>query len=340
MRKRLVAPIAALLLAGPAGGEEIIDGIAAQVGGDIVLVSDVNQLMAPLEADMRAAGAPEAEIEKMRATILDRLIERRLIQQVVRRAELEATEVEVDSTLASIAEENGLEPDELRESVESQGLSYETYRERIRAEIEQAKVINGMVGSQVRVEEEEVRELYQERLGDQPTGGEEVHLRHLVVGFADDSSAARRSACAATRKALARVRSGESFDAVAREVSQANPARGGDIGWVHLDSLAPWMEPVVESLAPGETSDVIETPFGCNLLKLEERRGYQPITYEQARPVLYQEIFDLRMHEEYTSFMERLREQTFVERRGTFTETTRAPSGTEAGSVPAKAGGP
>ena len=48
----------ALALAIPASGEELVDGIAAQVGSEIVLISEVRQLSDPVVQNMRAAGAP------------------------------------------------------------------------------------------------------------------------------------------------------------------------------------------------------------------------------------------------------------------------------------------
>lgn len=320
LERWLAAPLAAVLLALPALGGEVVDGIAAQVGSEIVLVSEIEQLAAPVEEKMRAEGAPEAEIQRLRATVLDRLIERRLVALVVRRAELSATDAEVDQTLASIAEQNGFTLEQLRASVEAQGLTWDAYRERMRGEIEHAKVMNGMVASRVRVDDGELRAAYESRFEDQPEGGEEVHLRQLVAGLEAESAEARREACGEVQGALARIRAGGDFAELARELSEANPERGGDIGWVHVASLAGWMAPVVSSLDPGETSDVIETSFGCALLHLVERRVYEPVSFEQARERLRQELFDERMEAEYRRFIDRIRAQTYVERKGIYAE--------------------
>ncbi len=320
MGKWLAGPLGVALFALPALAGELIDGIAAQVGSEIVLVSEVEQVAAPIEQKMRQEGAPEAEIERLRATVLDRLIERRLVALVVRRAELSATDAEVDQTLAGIAQQNGLTPEQLRANVEDQGLPWDVYRERMRAEIEHAKVLNGMIAARVRVDDDEVRALYQSRFADQPEGGEEVHLRQLVAGFDAETPEARQEACARVQGALLRLRAGEDFVELARELSEVNPERGGEIGWVHVASLAGWMAPVVRSLDPGETSDLIETGFGCALLHLVERRVWEPVSYEQARERLRQELFDERMEAEYRRFIDRIRSQTYVERKGVYAQ--------------------
>lgn len=339
MARWLVVPVALVLLAGSAawGEEEIVDGIAAQVGGDIVLVSEVFQVAAPAEAEMRRQGASKSDVAALRAEVLERLIERALIRQVVKRAELGATDAEVDEAIAAIARENGLTPDQLRQSVADQGLPFEAYRERIRDEIEQSKVVNGMVASRVRVDEEAVRARYEKQFADQPQGGTEVRLRHLLVAFDGEKPGDRAQACAQVGAALARVRGGEPFEAVAAEVSQVNPRQGGDIGWIHGDQMARWMADPLRGLDPGDVSDVLETDFGCNLLQLVERREYEPISFERAEEPLRRQLFNEGMSREYQKFLEDLRNRTYVERKGIFAD---ADAGVAAGGASGGSGEP
>lgn len=299
--------------------EMLFDAIAAQVGNGVVLLSEVNQMAAPVEARMREAGVPDSEIEKMRADVLDRLIEARLIEDVVRRLELDASDDEVDAAIASIASEAGLTVTQLHESVTSHGLSVEEYREKIRAEIERSKVINTMVRSRVHIEPLEVESLYYERFGNQPAGGEEVHVRHILVASTLESGRTRDQACEMVQQAAQRIRSGEAdFVAVASEISDSNPGRGGDLGWIHSRDLAGWMAPVISDLEPGEISGVIEARFGCNLLQLVERRKFEPITFEQAKPRLEAILMREKMEEAYSEWVETLRSQTYIEKKSGF----------------------
>jgi peptidyl-prolyl cis-trans isomerase SurA len=327
-----LALLITLLVAGAATAEEIVDGIAAQVGSEIVLISDVNQIAEPPERRLREQGASEKDIAMLRAEVLERMIERALIRQVVRRAELDATEAEVDSAIESIASENGLTTGQLKASVEAQGLPFETYRERIRGEIEQAKVVNGMIGVRVRVEEKDIRAVYDVEYSDQPAGGMEVHLRHILVPFDSEDPAPGRRACGQTRKALLRIRAGEPFQDVAAEVSTMNPEKGGDIGWFHASSLASWMRDAIDPLPDGGTSEVIEMPFGCNLLQVVEKRLYEEITYESARAGIADYLYQKRLGEEYSEFIEELRQQTYIERKGIFADAARLGEGDETGA--------
>jgi parvulin-like peptidyl-prolyl isomerase len=177
-----------------------------------------------------------------------------------------------------------------------------------------------MVASKVEVEEHEVRARYNERFSDQPEGGVTVHLRQILVTFGAVVSKDVKAACAPVHRASERIQGGEAFEKVATEISEVAPVQGGDIGWLHTDSLSSWMSEVVDSLQDGETSDVIELPFGCSLLKLVERREFEPVSFEEAEERLRIEIFERRVEEELGRWLEELRAQTFIERKGHFAD--------------------
>lgn len=320
MRVRTAPLVLALLLAAApaAAARKLVEGIAAQVGSQIVLVSEVMAASSDMEARARAAGATDAEIARIRAEVLDRLIERALIRQVVKRAELTATDAEVDDAISAIASENKISVDQLKKSVEAQGLTFANYREKIRDEIENRKVMNGMVASRVRVSEAQLHQLYEEKLGKQPTSGDEFFLRHILVTTSKQKPAAQ--ACAEAEAARKRVEAGESFESVARQVSESNPKGGGAMGWIHQSELAGWMKKQVEGLQKGGMTPVIQAPFGCNVIQLVDRRPFKRISFKEARPTLYQKLFNDQMEVEYTKFIDELRSKTYIERKDVFSD--------------------
>jgi peptidyl-prolyl cis-trans isomerase SurA len=322
MRRSWLSALACVALAGaPAeAAEQLADGIAAQVGSEVVLVSEVMRVARPAEAQMKAAGAPESELAKVRANALEQLIESRLLARVVKQADLHATDAEVDETIAGIAKENGLTVEQLRASVGTHDITYKEYREQIRQELERRKVVQTMIASRVRVDEEDLKRLYAEEFSKQPEGGETVHVRQILIVFGPETGRDKPEACRLANAALARVRSGTAFEEVAKEVSAVAPMDGGDIGWIHADSMAPWMKQTLAPLSAGGVSDLIELPFGCGFMKLVERRNWIPITYEAAKQRLEAEVYDQKLAVEYRSWMDQLRKNSYIERRGYFAD--------------------
>jgi peptidyl-prolyl cis-trans isomerase SurA len=303
-----------------AAEEVLIDGVAAQVGDQVVLASEIEEISRPVIERMRDAGIPESEFLQMRKDALERLIETKLIEGVVQQLELGATKSEIDNAISSIAQDTGLSLGQLAESVAGYGMSFEDYRLKIKAEIERNKVLSSMVRSKVEVTEDEIVALYNKNYSNQPAGGEEVHLRHIMVTFDLKSQMDHDTACRTVEAARDQILRGElSFQQAAREISDANPESGGELGWTHLEELAGWMAPELLAMnSANPISRVIDMPFGCNLLELVERRTFQPLTLAQARPRLEQQIYRVKTEEEYSRWVESLRARTYVERMGIY----------------------
>jgi len=91
--------------------------------------------------------------------------------------------------------------------------------------------------------------------------GERARVRQLVTYTREDAE-----------RALARIRGGESFGAVASQVSvSATATKGGDLGWVAWGHLDPTLEAAIAAMKPGELRGPFATEHGWNLLLLEER---------------------------------------------------------------------
>ena len=301
MRRRssqiLIAIALALAPGAPAraADTQLIDGIAAQVDGKIVLVSEVMRTVRPQEEAMRRAGAPEEEIAKLRAEGLERLIESRLVEKVVEESNSKASDEEIARTIEGIAKENGLTVEQLYASVVFHGLTVEEYRAQIKRDFERRNLVQGMLGSRVKVEDEEVEALYAERYGKHQEAGESVHVRQILRAYGGASQRTQEAACAEVALARDRIAGGEPFEKVAAQVSEAAPRDGGDIGWLPLASVAPWMSQALAGLPDGGISDVLVLPFGCSLLQLVERRVLEPVSFEQAKETLSRELWERKL---------------------------------------------
>jgi parvulin-like peptidyl-prolyl isomerase len=105
--------------------------------------------------------------------------------------------------------------------------------------------------------------------------GERLHLRQLILPDQATAQLARD-----------RLRSGEDFLTLSRELSRApNATTGGLIGWVEKGQLPPEFEAVVFGLAAGDVSDPVQSNAGWHVFQVTERRsaGSGPDSAVRAR---------------------------------------------------------
>ena len=136
--------------------------------------------------------------------------------------------------------------------------------------------------SQVEVKDEEVAEYYALHKDDKFTEPEQVRARHILVKTAADAGAdAKAAARKKAEELLAKLKAGGDFAALAKERSEdaGSAANGGDLGLFTRGRMTPAFEEAAFALQGGGLSDVVETPFGFHVIKVEEHRpgGAKPL---------------------------------------------------------------
>lgn len=119
------------------------------------------------------------------------------------------------------------------------------------------------------LDDDRLRELY-----DQMQPGLQVRARHILFRMAPDAAPAQRdSVLALAREVRAQALAGRDFADLAREYSDEPGAaeRGGDLGFFTRGQMVAPFEEAAFALEVGQISDVVETPFGLHLIKVEER---------------------------------------------------------------------
>jgi len=150
--------------------------------------------------------------------------------------------------------------------------------------------------AQVEVKDGEVAEYYALHKDDKFTETEQVRARHILVktpagGDADAKAAARKKA----EGLLAKVKAGGDFAALAKASSEdpGSAAQGGDLGLFSRGRMTPAFEEAAFALPAGGVSEVVETPFGFHVIRVEEHRSGGAKPLEAVRD----EIADTLKHE-------------------------------------------
>lgn len=134
--------------------------------------------------------------------------------------------------------------------------------------------------------EAQLKKYYEDHAKDFITG-ESVKARQIFFQVPASAPEAEKAKARARAEAvLDRLRKGEDFAKLATELSDDSESAkaGGEIGTIAAGKTnSPEFEKAVLALKSGETSGIIETPFGLHIVKAEERSDRRPATFEEAR---------------------------------------------------------
>jgi peptidyl-prolyl cis-trans isomerase SurA len=143
---------------------------------------------------------------------------------------------------------------------------------------------------------------------------DQVHVRHILVTpneIIDDETAKQR-----LDDAVKRIGEGEEFDEIAKLLSDdpGSANNGGDMGWSGPGTFVPEFEEVVNSLEIGVLSEPFRSRFGWHVLEVLDRRVYDN-TEDLKETNCIRRIQNSKMEEETQLWMQRLRDEAFVEIR-------------------------
>ncbi|HET9598703.1 MAG TPA: peptidylprolyl isomerase [Anaeromyxobacteraceae bacterium] len=283
----------------PPGPGRVLNRVAAIVNGEVVTLGEVEERAG---YELRTAeAAPAADRDRLRVRALrgalDTIVADKLFAAQASQLGVEISDVEVDQTIDEIKRRNNLDDARLDAALAEQGMDRAAYRKALKRDLETARIISLRVRSRVKVTDEDVRNYWQTHQNEFRSG-EEVKVRHIFV-VAPSGAAEAEGARVRAEKALARVRAGDDFATVAREMSQApSAAEGGDLGWLKRGTVQPEIEKVALALKPGQVSDLVRTRTGWQILKVEDRRGGQVRPFDDVK----EEIRDRLANEQVETY--------------------------------------
>ena len=168
----------------------------------------------------------------------------------------------------------------------------ERFRRPARVKLRYLSLDPEALAEEMTVSEEEIQAAYDERLASLEASGERTvrHILAQVTRDADDTEVAE--AREAIESARARIKGGEPFEAVAEAVSDdtGSARRGGDLGRVARDDLAPAFAEAAWSLDPQELSDPVRTDFGFHLIEVTNAPGSDQPSLAALEDELRQEV--------------------------------------------------
>ncbi len=231
---------------------------------------------------------------------LTKLIERKLQLQEAKAKKVEVSDIEVKQAIEQMKRQgtslNPTNPSDLQ-AVHDQLVLMRVADQHIRGNI--------MVG------DSELKRYYQEH-HDRFALAEEYELSQILIR--PRSSDGLADALTKARRAMNDLKRGDKFEDVAREYSDGdNALQGGRLGVVRQGELIPIIDQAIARLVPGGISDIIESPEGVQIIRMDDRRPKRFRKYEEVRRELQDLVYQQKSEDMFQAWLVQLKNKSYIE---------------------------
>ena len=255
-----------------------IDGIAAIVGENIILKSDVSQVVGMTALQRGLDISKDSTLfEKLQGDVLGSLIDQKVILEMAKLDSIEVAEKDVERALEQQIETFIMRAgtEKMAETMLGQSLNdfrreyWYDMRDRLITEQYQQQLIMS-----VNINRENVVNFFTSYKDSLPIFPVTMKIRHLLIRI-KPSEKSRSDAEKKINTIRERILSGESFSALA-EIYSADPGsknNGGSLGYIRRNQMVKEFETIAFTQKINMLSEPVETSFGFHILETTEKSG-------------------------------------------------------------------
>jgi len=261
-----------------AWSQQLLDGIAAIVGDEIILESEVAQYAATLALQMKLDIQNEPQkFNELQKNSLQNLIVQKILLTKAREDTIVVEDSQVEQVLEQQINQWIQQIGSERKVEEYFGSSMNKIKRRVRKEIREHLMVEKLQQEklqEVKITRQEVEQFYQTNRDSLPELKESVEISHILLQVTPGAES-KQQAREKIAGILERLRSGEDFAELARQYSEdpGSAAKGGELGFIQRGDFVKDFEEKAFALQPGQISDIVETQFGFHIIQMLERRG-------------------------------------------------------------------
>lgn len=294
--------------------QEVLDGIAAVVNGDVITFSQVRELVGARERALRDSYRGKELVEKIRETrtaALQDLIDRQLILQEFKKSNFTIPDYILEDRIQTIIrEEFGGDRKAFMRTLQAQGLTLSRFKEIEREKIIVQAMRQKTLNSPFVVSPQRVEEYYQKHRSDY-TSEEQVKLRMIVLR--EDTSGIVGDPKTMAEEIREKVKSGADFEKMAQLYSDDSTRDiGGDWGWIDRKTLNEKLTSAAFKLKPGQVSDVIEIDGSYYLLYADEKKNALVKPLAAVREEIEKKLLQEERQKQQERWLQSLRRKAYI----------------------------
>jgi peptidyl-prolyl cis-trans isomerase C len=222
------------------------------------------------------------------------------------------------SLINEIASEQNMSVEDFENTITEQyDRTFEEIKEDYRKQLSRKKFMQAQWAGTTDVTEVEAKKYYDENTKrfDVP---EQVRVRHILIRIDlsqpnADPNAAKVKAKAKAQDLLQQIKDGADFAELARTHSDCLSAQqGGDLGFFSRSESTPQFEKVAFELETGKVSDIVETEYGCHIIKALDHKDASVIPFPQAKDTIIKTLTEKKQTEFAEKYISELKAQAKI----------------------------
>jgi peptidyl-prolyl cis-trans isomerase SurA len=297
---------------------ELVDRVVAVVNNDVILLSDLNQVVATIGVSLDQQGYSHSQknqiLKEQRGQILEQLIYDKLTDQQVKQYKIKIGDDEVDATIERIRNLNRLSADDLRRRLELEGVAWDEYRKQIKEKMLRARLVNRQVKSKIVITDEDIQSYYDVHKNEYGVHTK-YELRHILIKYPPTADADEK------KDALARIdqihdalQKGESFEELARKYSEAPSAeRNGSLGVFEISILSDPIKQALRGLEAKQFTKVVDTEQGYQIFFVESLVQSGGRSIEEVRSEIHEKLFADVVDRKFNEWIKELRQRSHIQ---------------------------
>lgn len=266
-----------------------LDHIVAIVNDDVITNNELKDEMARIALQIESRGQQLPPHATLRKQVIERLILTRLQLQKAKESGISIGENILSSTINNIAQQNKITTQQLRETLQRDGVSFQSFRDDLRQQITLRHLQQRDVINKIFVTDQELKR--EVKLSEKGSASrQQVQLQHILLavkeGASEETIASARSNA---EQLIDQLKAGEDFTSLAIQHSDGRRAlEGGDLGWYKPSQVPTLFVDALSKMQKEEVSTPIRSASGFHIIKLVDEKGSERlvITQRKARHIL------------------------------------------------------
>ena len=239
----------------------------AIVNGRIITGTDVDQRLALIIA-ANGGKVSDEEKDRLRVQVLRNLIDETLQIQEAAANDIRVAPEEIEESYQRVAGNFRQSPVQFDQYLRAQGSAAASIKRQIEGEMAWSRLLRRNIQPFVNVSEEEVKSVV-DRLN-AAKGSDEFRIGEIYLSSTPENLTQIQ---ANARNIIEQIKKGGSFQAYARQFSEASTAAvGGDLGWVRPAQLPDALAQAANEMQIGQLAGPIEVPGGVSILYVMDKR--------------------------------------------------------------------